>query len=404
MTVDAGVADRLQAAFERNFHHGAEAGAALSVWQDGREVFSAYGGWKDAARSDPWTPDTLVLIWSATKGLTSACVLHALDRAGLALSTPVADFWPEFAQSGKARITVGEVVSHRAGLAALTDKTAGLLDHAAVVRAVEVQAPLWESRDEHGYGPRTFGFLADEIVRRLSGKPLGDYWGEEFAQPMALDLWIGLPDAEHSRVAQMLAPRAVVEDDFSKALARPDSLTRQAFSTPAGLLSLSAMNAPAMRSASLPSLGGIGQAASLGKFYAMLGVGGEWEGRRFFSRRALDGMTTPLTQGPDKTLCAETAFSAGFMMDPVDLPRNPENSLPGRGKREFSERPEVGLKKRALFGPSTRAFGHPGAGGSLAFADPENRLGFAYVMNQMEPGVLPKSRALGLVQALYNFA
>jgi len=383
VTVDAGVADRLRAAFERNFRNGAEVGAALSVWQDGREVVSACAGWKDAARSDPWTPNTLVLIWSATKGLTSACVLHALDRAGLDLTTPVADFWPEFAQSGKERITVGEVASHRAGLAALTDKTAAILDHAAVVRAVEAQVPLWENRDEHGYGPRTYGFIADEIVRRLSGKPLGGYWREEFAEPMALNLWIGLPDTEYSRVAQMLAPRAVAADDFSMALARPDSLTRQAFSTPAGLLSPSAMNTPTMRSASLPSLGGIGHAASLGKFYAMLGVGGEWEGRRFFSRRVLDWMEAPLTQGPDKTLCTETAFSAGFMMDPINVRRQTKN--------------------RALFGPSFSAFGHPGAGGSLAFADPENRLGFAYVMNQMEPGVLPGSRALGLIRALYSF-
>ncbi|MFZ4682780.1 MAG: serine hydrolase domain-containing protein [Terrimicrobiaceae bacterium] len=380
MTFDAGAADRLRAAFERNFHSGAEVGAALSVWQDCREVFSACDGWKDAARREPWTPETLVLIWSATKGLTSACVLCALDRAGRDLSSPVADFWPEFAQNGKAQITVGKVVSHRAGLAALTDRTVGMLDHESVARAIEKQAPLWENRDEHGYGPRTYGFIADEIVRRLAGKSLGQYWREEFAEPMALDLWIGLPAEQHPRVAQMLAPRAGPADDFSRALAVAGSLPNQAFSTPAGMLSPSAMNTPALRSASLPSLGAIGSATSLSKFYAVLAAGGEWEGRHYFSRRALDWMSMPLTQGPDKTLCTETAFSAGFMIDPVDWTS----------------------KKRALFGPSTRAFGHPGAGGSLAFADPDNHLGFAYVMNQMEPGVLPKSRALGLVQALYD--
>ena len=401
MTFDAAVADRLRAAFERNFHNGTEVGAALSVWQDGREVFSVHDGWKNAARSDPWTPDTLVLIWSATKGLTSACVLHALDRAGWDLSACVVDFWPEFAQNGKERITVGEVVSHRAGLAALTDKTAGMLDHAAVVRAVEVQAPLWENRDEHGYGPRTYGFIADEIIRRLSGKPLGEYWREEFAEPLALDLWIGLPGEQHSRIAQMLAPRAAPGDDFSRALAEPGSLPNQAFSTPAGLLSPSAMNSRTLRSASLPSLGGIGSASSLAKFYAMLAVGGEWEGRQYFSPRALKWTTTPLTQGPDKTLCTETAFSAGFMMDPVE--QNLEGRPPCRPVHRQDDTEVVPpLKKRHLFGRSTRAFGHPGAGGSLAFADPENRLGFAYVMNQMEPGVLPGSRALGLVQALYN--
>ncbi len=381
MTVEAGRTGRLRAAFERNFQTGAEVGAALSVWQDGREVFSACKGWKDAARSEPWTPETLVLIWSATKGFTSACVLHALEREGLELTTRVGDFWPEFAQNGKERITVGEVVSHRAGLTALAHKTAGILDHDLVVRAIEEQASLWENRAEHGYGPRTYGFIADEMVRRLAGTPLDKYWRDNFGEPMGLDLWIGLPAGQHPRVAQMLAPRAGAEDDFSRAMSVPGSLTREAFSTPAGVAAPSAMNTPAMRAASFPSFGGIGSASALAKFYAMLALGGEWEGRCYFSLKARNWMSEPLTQGLDKTLCTETAFSAGFMMDPVDF---------------------AGNKRRHLLGPSLSAFGHPGAGGSLAFADPENRIGFAYVMNQMEAGVLPKSRAFGLVQALYD--
>jgi len=381
VSADGATADRLRAAFEANFQNGAEVGAALTVWQDGREIFSASQGWRDAARSIPWTPDTLVLIWSATKGLTSACVLHALDRAGLDLPARVADFWPEFGENGKTGITVGEVLSHRAGLSALPNKTASFTDHEAVICAIEQQAALWPAGEGHGYGPRTYGFVADEIVRRLSGKTLGVYWREEFGEPMALDLWIGLPEGLHARVAQMLAPRAGGEDDFTRAMAVPGSLTREAFSTPAGLASPSAMNTPAMRSASFPSFGGIGSAGSLAKFYAMLAAGGEWDGRRYFSRRVLGWMCEPLTQGLDKTLCDETAFSAGFMLDPVDA---------------------AGKKRRSLFGPSPSAFGHPGAGGSLAFADPVNRIGFAYVMNQMEPGVLPKARAVSLVRALYG--
>jgi CubicO group peptidase (beta-lactamase class C family) len=183
----------------------------------------------------------------------------------------------------------------------------------------------------------------------------------------------------------MIAARAGcgdVEDGFSQAIATPGSLTREAFSTPSGAISPSAMNSPDLRSASLPSLGAIGSADSLAKFYAMLSLEGEWEGQRYFSTEAIRWMTTRLAQGTDKTLRTETAFSAGFMLDPLDA---------------------SGQKKRHIFGPSISAFGHPGAGGSLAFADPENRLGFAYVMNQMEAGVLPKSRALALVHALYDF-
>src|SRR5262245_53639022 len=187
----------------------------------------------------------MVLVWCATTGLASACLLHALEGAGLDLSTRVGSFWPEFAQAGKERLTVGEIVSHRAGLSALTDKAVGLRDHDAVVRAVEAQEPLWNERDTHGYSPRIYGYIADESVRRLTGISLGEYWRQQFAEPLQLDLWIGLPESLHHRAAQMIAARAGcgdTEDQFSQAMATPGSLTREAFSTPAGAMSPSAMN------------------------------------------------------------------------------------------------------------------------------------------------------------------
>jgi len=377
-------AARVRAAFEENFARGAEAGAAVAVWKDGAEELSLCGGWRDAAREKPWEPDTLVLIWSATKGLAASCVLHALERRGVPLEARVAEFWPEFGQCGKESITVGQVLSHRAGLGALDAKNLSLLDHDGVVHAIERQTPLWV--DGHGYGPRTFGFVVDEIVRRLSGGvTLGEYLRRNFCEPLGLDLWIGLPAEHHDRVAQMLAARAPgcpePGDAFTEALADPVSLTRRAFASPGGVLGASAMNSPAVREASLPSLGGIGTASSLAKFYAMLAAGGAWNGVHFFDARSFGHMTHTLSQGYDKVLQVETAFAAGFMRDPVD----------GEGR-----------KVRQTFGPSSRAFGHPGAGGSLAFADPDARLGFAYVMNQMEMGVLPKRRALALVEALYS--
>ena len=384
MTVDTSAAARVQEIFQSNFVRGLEVGASVAVWQNEAQAFCYYHGWRDAERELPWTSNTLVLVWSATKGLASACLLHALESAGLDLSTRVAEFWPEFAQAGKERLTIGEVVSHRAGLSALTDKAVGLRDHEAVVRAVEVQAPLWSEREEHGYSPRIYGYIADECMRRLTGTPLGEYWRKQFAEPLELDLWMGLPETLHHRAAQMIAARANcgdIEDQFSQAMATPGSLTREAFSTPAGAMSPSAMNSPALRAASFPAFGAIGSADSLAKFYAMLSLG-KWEGRQYFSATAIRWMTTRLTQGIDKTLQTETAFSAGFMLDSLDA---------------------SGKKKRYTFGPTLSAFGHPGAGGSLAFADPENHLGFAYVMNQMESGVLPKSRAVALVHALYDF-
>jgi CubicO group peptidase (beta-lactamase class C family) len=385
MTVDQSAAARVEEIFQSNFVRGAEIGASVAVWQNGEQAFCFSHGWRDAERELPWTSETMVLVWSATKGLASACLLHALERAGLNLSTRMAEFWPAFAQNGKEHLTVGEVASHRAGLSALTDKTVEIRDHDAVIRAIEAQAPLWDERDEHGYSPRIYGYIADESIRKLGGLPLGQYWRKHFGEPMELDLWIGLPEPLHHRAAQMIAARAGcgdMEDDFSQAMATPGSLTREAFSTPSGAISPSAMNSPALRSASLPSLGAIGSANSLAKFYSMLSLEGVWAGHRYFSPETIRWMTTRLAQGTDKTLHTETAFSAGFMLDPLDA---------------------SGRKKRYTFGPTISAFGHPGAGGSLAFADPENQIGFAYVMNQMESGVLPKSRAVALVHALYDF-
>jgi CubicO group peptidase (beta-lactamase class C family) len=378
-------ASRAQSAFEANFSHGREVGAAVSVWRDGEEILSLSGGFRDAARQVPWEQDTLVLIWSATKGMASACALHAVDSAGLGLDARVSEIWPEFGGGGKADITFGRVLSHSAGLGALDRTDLSILDHGDVVRAIEAQVPFQEAVGGPGYGPRTFGFLADEIVRRLNGGiPLGDYWRKEFAEPLGLDLWIGLPTELHHRAASVLAAKTAASseraDAFLEAMTKPGSLTNRAFSSPGGLLAVSAMNSSSARSASIPSMGGIGSASALAKFYAMLALGGVWRGRRYLGEKTMAWMTTRLSQGFDKVLQLDTSFSAGFMMDPLD----------GQGK-----------KIRSLLGPSLRAFGHPGAGGSLGFADPENGIGFGYVMNQMEPGVLPGERARAIVDSLY---
>jgi len=375
----------LREAFAKNFANGREVGASVSVFDANGEVETLHAGFCDAARTAPWGPETLVLIWSATKGLAVACALHAMEKAGVDLQARVGDFWPEFAQAGKDHLTLAHVLSHRAGLCALDSSQATFLDHESVIRAVEAQVPLLGIDDGPAYGPRVFGFILDEIVRRLSGgEALGSYWRRIFAKPLGLDIWIGLPEGFHSRVATMLPPRfqpGATPDAFALAFADTTSLTRRAFSCPAGSPSPSAMNSPLMRSASLPSLGGIGSAASLAKFYAMLAMEGRYASQAFLGAKAMGWMNSRLSQGIDGVLQIDAAYSAGFMLDPIDT---------------------EGRKIRQLLGPSVRAFGHAGAGGSLAFADPEKGIGFAYVMNHMELGVLPNDRCRALVDAFYS--
>jgi CubicO group peptidase (beta-lactamase class C family) len=370
---------RIAPLFQENFECFGELGAAISIWQGGESIVDLEGGFRDARREQQWTADTLVLIWSATKGLGSACVLHVLQEHKIDIERPVVDLWPEFGQGGKGTITLTQLLSHQAGLCAL-DRKADILDYRAVIDALEKQEPLWPPGAAHGYHARTFGFLLDELVRRVTGKMLSEYWRQIFAEPLKLDLWIGLPEKENSRVATIYAAKAGKPPEpasFYRDLTKPGTLVRKVFMSPYGLQAVGAMNNMSTRAQPIVSFGGIGNARSLAKFYAMLANGGELEGHKLFSARTISWMTTALADGLDRVFQIPTAFSAGFMKDSQQ-------------------------SRRRIFGRSMSSFGHPGAGGSHAFADPENKVSFAYVMNQMEQSVLPNQKSLRLVDALYE--
>jgi CubicO group peptidase (beta-lactamase class C family) len=378
---------RLEPLFRENFEKFSELGAAVSVWQNGEPIVDLHGGFKEARREHPWTADTLVLIWSATKGLGSACVLHVLQEHKIDIERRVAEFWPEFAQAAKEQITLAQLLSHQAGLAVL-DRRVDVLDHEAVIHALEQQRPNWPPGTAHGYHARTFGFLLDALVRRIARVPLGDYWRKTFAEPLGLDLWIGLPEKQNARVATTYAAKRGKPPEpakFYRDLATPGTFARKAFTSPAGLHTVSTMNKAALRAHPIVSFGGIGGANGLAKFYAMLANGGQIDGQRIFTARTLDWMKTTLTDGLDRVFQIPTAFSAGFMKDS----RANLTGLTGQ------------VSRRVVFGRSTCAFGQPGAGGSHAFADPENGISFAYVMNQMEQSVLPNEKSHRLVEALY---
>jgi len=376
---------KLSGLFQENFERFGELGAAVSVWQNGKPIIDLYGGFRDVHREKPWAADTLVLVWSATKGIGSACLLHVLQEYKIDINQSVTEFWPEFAQTGKEKITLAQLLSHQAGLCAL-DRRVDVLDYDAVIRALEAQKPLWLPGTAHGYHARTFGFLLDELVRRIAGKTLSDYWQENFARPLNLDFWIGLPTKENSRVATMYAAKSGKSlepknrqsgSDFYADLVTPGTLARKTFTSPYGLHVISKMNDAAIRAHPIVSFGGIGSASALAKFYSMLANGGKSNGHTFFSEKTIAWMTTTLADGIDRVFQIPTAFSAGFM----------------KNSRNAAQR---------MLGPSEISFGHPGAGGSHAFADLENKIAFAYVMNQMEQSLLPNEKSLRLVDAIYD--
>lgn len=371
--------NRLTPLFQDNFDRLGELGAAVSIWQNGQPLLDLHAGFRDARREIPWTDDTLVLVWSATKGIGSACLLHLLQENGIDLARRVAEFWPEFAQNGKGEITIAQLMSHQDGLCAI-DERVEIFDYDAIVAALAKQEPLWRPGTAHGYHARTFGFLIDELVRRIARTSIANYWRKTFAEPLELDFWIGLPNELHDRVATIYAAKssnALEPAEFYRKLTEPGTLQRRTFTSPAGLHAVSAMNKPEMRELSIVSFSGIGSAPALAKFYGMLANGGEIGGRRLFDATTIEWMTTTLTAGIDRVFEIPTAFSAGFMKDSPD-------------------------SERRVFGPSLMAFGHPGAGGSNAFADPENRLSFAYVMNQMEQSLLPNEKSVRLVDEIYR--
>jgi len=390
---------RLKLLFQENFEKFGELGAAVSVWQDGKPIVDLYGGFRDARREQSWTSDTLVLVWSATKGIGSACLLHAMQEHKIDISQRVAEFWPEFAQAGKDKVTLSQLLSHQAGLCAL-DLRVDVLDYDSVIHALEAQQPLWPPGTAHGYHARTFGFLLDELVRRIAKKTLSDYWQENFARRLNLDFWIGLPEKENSRVATMYAAKIGKPPEpkqFYADLVTPGTLARKTFTSPYGLHAVSKMNDPAIRAHPIVSFGGIGSASALARFYSLLANDGKLDGQTFFSEKTIAWMTTTLAHGVDCVFQIPTAFSAGFMKDSQGAaPFEPPHSRNGRTR----DRP---LVTRRICGPSSIAFGHPGAGGSHAFADPKNKIAFAYVMNQMEQSLLPNEKSLRLVDAIYRF-
>jgi CubicO group peptidase (beta-lactamase class C family) len=368
--------------FAEGFRSRGEVGAAVAVTVDGELVVDLWAGHADQARTQPWRRDTIVNVYSCTKALTALCALQLVERGALDLDAPVARYWPEFAAHGKARIPVRWLLSHRAGLPAIRQPLPmeALYDWEAMCAALAAHEPWWEPGTRHGYHALTFGWLVGEVVRRITGRSLGTYFREEIARPLGLDLHIGLAESEHARVAEMSDIPADQLDADGVGLAQiilsdPQSVSALAFLNPPSL-GLGPNNA-AWRSAEIPGANGHGGARDLARVYGALACGGTLDGVHVLGRPTLAALATEQSFGPDVVLHVSTRFGLGVM-----LPQ---------------DRPDA-----RFTGP--HAFGHPGAGGSLGFADPERRLGFGYVMNRMGPHILLDPRVTDLIDALRRSA
>jgi CubicO group peptidase (beta-lactamase class C family) len=356
--------------FRKNFDHG-EVGAACCVYYDGRSVVDVWGGAADRAAGRLWARDTIVIVFSCTKGATALAANQLIEAGRLDPDATVAAYWPEFAANGKAGITVRMVLSHRAGLAAV-DGELTLNDVAAwdpVVAAIAAQAPNWEPGTAHGYHSRSFGWIVGELIRRVTGRMPGDYLADEVVRPLGLDFFLGLPESEDPRVATLYpAPEASALDEL--AAADPTTLFARVMTGPSNLLHYDdSWNTRLLRGAQLPSSNGHSDARSLARLYAACLA--PVDGVQLLSNQCLDRATTVESSGKDLVLGQPLTFGLGFALPPTLGP-----------------------------GASLRSFGHAGAGGSLAYADRDRGLGFGYVMNQMRLG-MPEGdqRAMRLSEA-----
>jgi CubicO group peptidase (beta-lactamase class C family) len=384
--------------FERSFAERGEVGASVAVVVAGETVVDLWGGHADAERTRPWDKDTLSVIMSCTKGATALCA-HLLASAGeLDFDEPVATYWPEFAANGKEGVLVRHLLSHQAGLPCLRDPVdpGGFYDWDYVTGRLAAEAPFWEPGTRHGYHGLTFGFLVGEVVRRVAGRPIDEFFAREVAEPLGIDLSIGLPAAEHHRVAQFLppappAPGEPVSKMNMLVFTDPTSMPALMMLNNGGYLVPGEWDGPAALSAVLPSTGGLGNARSLAGMYRAI------VHDRQIGRFALDG----------EDINQMSAVQSAATEDAVLFG-------PGRWTLGFHKggTSPKGVEPAMRVSLSEDAFGHTGFGGSIGFADPGCDMSFAYVMNQMatDAGMAPKGqllvdgvyRSLGYTRARYD--
>ena len=373
--------------FEANFARRGELGAACAVFHRGQKVVDLWGGYRDANTGAPWEEDTMVIVFSATKGMSALALAVAHSRGLLDYDEQVATYWPEFAQNGKQRITVRQLLSHQAGLSAI-DEPLDLQALADLDRLAEIlarQKPAWEPGTRHGYHAVSLGFYENELLRRVDPRrrSLGRFFSDEIAQPLGLEFYIGLPPkVPLSRMAALQFTNPLSRPAYLKmlptgiAIALPQlkSLAARTWHNPS-LATVGDFTNPGFRNVELPASGGIGPARSIARAYSAFATGGSELGIRPATIEALAAPPVLPTRGcRDLVMGIQVAYSLGV------------------GK------PAFGFQ----FGSSPRSFGWPGLGGSFGFADPDAQIGYGYVMNKMQWYFPADPREKALRDAVYR--
>ena len=370
--------------FVRNFAERGELGAAVSIAVDGKPIVNLWGGLADEAKATPWRNDTMAVVFSSTKGVAATCMHMLVDRGMLELEAPVARYWPEFAANGKEAITVAMVMSHQAGLPVWQDTVppGGVWDWAASTAQLAREAPLWEPGTRSGYHAVTIGHIVGEILRRITGTTIGEFLKEEIARPLEADVWIGLPESEEHRLATVyLGEASLTSPLFQKLMADQSWIGWKMLTNAGGDVSAETVNSRARHAAVLPAAGGIASARGLARLYAPLSLDGAVDGVRILTADRLPAMRAVRAASDcDAILQVPTTFTLGY-------------------SKSWGAR-RLGQGEHVIIGEN--AFGTPGLGGSIGFADSDGRMSFGYVMNRHGGGVGLNDRGQSLIDAAYR--
>lgn len=357
----------VQDAFAANFEGGHELGARFALSVDGEIVVDLWAGWADRKLTRPFDDRTLTPVYSTTKAVASTMIARLVEQGRLRWDQPVAEVWPEFAAEGKGAVTVEQMISHQAGLPGFVEPIDPTLwyDPPVIAAMLAAKAPLWPVGSASGYHALTIGYLVGELFRRVDGRSLGTALREDIAGPAGLDLWIGLPDSEHGRCADLKPPSAMpvfgeVTDPKRAAFLSP-------WAAPSGRGSAD------WRRIEIPSANGHATARALARFMGALATDGEVDGVPILSPASVAEASRERIRGQDLVLPFELSWAAGFM-------RNVPNHF---------------------FGPGEATIGHSGWGGSCAFADPGHRVAGAYVMNRQDVHLIGDPRSTRLIEAAY---
>ena len=382
--------------FEKSLEDGFELGGAICLEVKGEKVLDLWGGHKDQDRTEAWEENTIVNVFSTTKGIAAICLLQLIEKGLIDIEKPVSNYWPEFSQNGKEDIPVKYLFCHKSGLCGVKEplEAGAFSDWDLICNQLAKQEPLWEPGSAHGYHAITYGHLVGELLKRVDGRTIGTYFKEEIAEPLDLDFWIGLPDSEFDRVSdiypskpssfQFLFPLLAKLPKFllpgpTKFLVDFGDTSKPvgaAFNNPP-IVSNNGMeaNTKKWRNAEIPAANGHGTARSIAKLYGVLANGGSLDDLYILSPDTIEMGRTTQADGKDLVLGGmHTRFGLGFML----------------GTENIS------------MGPNPDAFGHGGAGGSLGFADPDNNISLGFVMNQMHPGITAWKTATDVAESVYK--